>query len=124
VIGLAAEGMLRWRFDPRFAPRTDFEVPDVDTVWANAPNLNGRYYGPDFSMEIATDSAGNRLSSLGPPQSDDRLVVLVGDSYTFGWGVSTDETFAADLDHRLVALNRHYRVVNLGVPGFGTLAMS
>jgi GDSL-like Lipase/Acylhydrolase family len=124
LFGIVAELVLRAGFDPRYAPRTDFEVPDPRTVWAPAPNLDGEYFGADYSMHVVTDEHGNRLSSLGAPAPRDRLVVLVGDSYTFGWGVSTDDTFAADLDRRLVASQEGVRVVNLGVAGYGTLAMA
>lgn len=113
------EGVLRLGFDSRFGPRPDFEVPDSGLVWTNNRNLNHTYFGSDFSMHITTDERGNRLDSRGAPGPEDRLIVLVGDSYTFGWGVSDDETFAAYLDKSLPA---GFRVVNLGVPGYGPLA--
>jgi hypothetical protein len=46
---------------------------------------------------------------------------MVGDSYTFGWGVNDDETFASQLDD-LLKKESDVREVNLGVGGYGTLA--
>lgn len=78
-------------------------------------------YGPDYSSTVRTDAEGHRLGSLGEVEYDKKLIVLCGDSFTFGWGVSTEETFASYLDeivHR-VSGGTH-RVVNLGVGGYGT----
>lgn len=124
LLALLAELTLRGAFDPRYAPRPDFEILHPSTVWANTPGLNHTYYGKDFSQHIATDGFGNRLDGLGPPGPEDSLLLLVGDSYTFGWGVSGDQTFAAYLDQRLARTRPGWRIVNLGVPGFSTLAMA
>ncbi|MBT9584932.1 hypothetical protein IV102_16435 [bacterium] len=122
ALTLLTEIYLRWKLDPRYAPRPDFEILHPTTVWAPCPNLHYTYYGPDFSQHIITDPFGCRLDGLGPPGPDDSLLLLVGDSYTFGWGVSGDQTYAAYLDRLLSQARPGWRVVNLGVPGFSLLA--
>jgi len=122
MLGLATEFCLRRFLDPRYAPRPNFEAANASTVWANTADLHDTYYGSDFSQNIVTDGFGNRQDSLGAPGPEESLVVLVGDSYTFGWGVNGDESYPAYLDQRLADSRPGWRVVNLGVSGFGTLA--
>jgi lysophospholipase L1-like esterase len=71
-------------------------------------------------MRISTDEDGARNGPRGPPSPEAELVVLLGDSYTFGWGVDTEETYPAFLDERLAAESGSaVRVLNLGVGGYG-----
>src|SRR5262245_12981977 len=47
-------------------------------------------------------------------------VLGLGDSFTFGWGVSQDETFLKQLERELrVRTGRSVEVINAGVPGWG-----
>ncbi len=56
--------------------------------------------------------------AAGLPSVDDRpRIVAFGDSLTAGLGVTTDETYPAELQRRLDALGLRYRVINAGVSG-------
>jgi len=44
-------------------------------------------------------------------------IVAFGDSLTAGLGVSTEDSYPAQLQRRLDALSYHYRVINAGVSG-------
>ena len=118
----AMEGYLRVRLDPKYAPRPIFIDRNEKTGWATSANLHHVFYAPDYAIEIVTDQHGYRLGARGPARPDDRLVVLVGDSYTFGWGVSTADTFASYLDEALATVDARLRVVNTAVSGFATLS--
>lgn len=119
---LLAEGGLRVVYGGKFGKRPGFFIGDEHLGWKPAAGLHHTFYGPDFTMDVATDENGYRLGSLGPVDFRKRLVVMVGDSYTFGWGVSTGETCASYLDERVAeASHGQARVVNLGVGGYGTL---
>lgn len=124
MLGLVAGGelFLRVRHSPRYAPRPPFDMLHPTQIFANRPGLHHTYYGADFHLHITTDDWGNRLDTLGAPAPEHGLVLLVGDSYTFGWGVSDDDTLAAALNQQLRP--QGLAVVNLGVPGFSTLAMA
>jgi hypothetical protein len=90
------------RFDNRlgYVPREDF-----DTV------INDPSYGSEVRVTITNE--GFRLNNLGlAPQITD--VLVVGDSYTFGFQVSNSETWPACLERKL---NRG--VDNGGVFSFG-----
>jgi len=118
---VSVEGVLRVGFDGKFAPRPEFCVSDQYLGWKTAPNLDHTFFGPDFRIKIKTDVDGYRLGALGEVDYGKELVVLLGDSNAFGWGVSTDETFASFLDERLFeASGGELRLVNLGVAGYGT----
>ena len=123
-VGLAgAELLIRVTNGARYAERPTFYPKDDSLGWAPAPGLNDVYYGEDFAITVATDADGARLGRLGVPQAGAPRVVLLGDSYTFGWGVSTEETFASLLDDLMAEHDElaGSRTVNLGVGGYGTL---
>jgi hypothetical protein len=113
---------VRTLYGDKYGPRPGFYTSDDRLGWRPAPNLDHTFYGPDFKIHIRTDADGYRLGALGEVDYSRELVVLCGDSYAFGWGVSTDQTFASHLDqifHDTVP--GRFRVVNVGVGGYGIL---
>jgi len=76
------------------------------------PNVSYTFSNPEFSTHVVA----NKLGFRGSDQSLDKPnVICIGDSFTFGWGVEQQETFASQLQ----ASNR-YKVVNAGIPSYGT----
>jgi hypothetical protein len=124
VLSVGFELYLRVRYGERFAPRPVFYNRDATLGWVPSPRLDNTFFGPDFAMRIATDDHGCRLGARGAIDPRDEVVVLLGDSYVFGWGVSTDETITTYLDDRLAVLRPHLRALNLAVGGYGTLQMA
>lgn len=95
-------------FDQRFAY-------DANVGWRNAPNID---VTPDRMGAIRTNSAGMRNHqefTLDKPAGKRRLMI-VGDSYSFGHGVSNDETYA----YQLAALLPDWEVMNYAVSATGT----
>lgn len=120
LVGLgAAEMLVRVTNGARYGERPTFYPSDERLGWSPAPGLDHVYYGGDYSISVSTDDGGRRLGRLGALPEDAERVILVGDSYTFGWGVSTDETYASQLDELLA--NGSLRAANLGVGGYGTV---
>jgi lysophospholipase L1-like esterase len=117
----ASELFVRVYYDGKFSTRPSYRVADEQCEWKLAPNLDHTFWGEGWSMHLRTDADGYRLGALGRVPEDADLIVLSGDSVTFGWGVSTHETMASVLD-RLIheASGGRMRVVNLGVPGYST----
>jgi lysophospholipase L1-like esterase len=71
----------------------------------------------EIQTEINTNSNGFRGSrnyQLASSAGNVRIVAL-GDSFTFGWGVHDQETFAAVIEN----LQSNAEVINLGSAGFG-----
>ncbi len=81
------------------------------------PNARGQMTHPDWAgLEVRINSAGFRddeweepLRADGPPH-----VVLIGDSFLFGLGVTAEETVGRRLEDVV-----RCRTFNLGVPGYG-----
>jgi hypothetical protein len=120
AIGLG-ELILRAAYGDKFGKRPVFYAPDNLLGWKPAPNLDHTFYGPDYGIRVRTDKNGYRTGALGDVEFDKQLIVLCGDSYTFGWGVSTEETFASFLDQYVSDhTDDRMRMINLGVGGYGT----
>ena len=96
-VGMAELG-LRVVYRGKFGKRPGFFVGDQQLGWRPAANLNHTFFGTDFTMHVRTDAEGFRLGVLGEVDLSKELIVVAGDSYTFGWSVDTGETFASYLD--------------------------
>jgi hypothetical protein len=122
VIALVlGEIVVRVATGDKYGPRPTFYGPSDELGWVPTPRLNNTFYGPDFSIHVETDENGYRLGALGEVDFSKRLILLCGDSYVFGWGVSSGETFASFLDSKVSGETQgRMRVVNLGVGGYGT----
>jgi hypothetical protein len=69
------------------------------------------------SREVSTNANGVRgRREYARERGGERRIVVIGDSFAFGWGVSDRETYAA----RLEASLPRCEVLNLGVGGYGT----
>lgn len=76
-----------------------------------------RYLGEQLLLEASytIDGLGHRVVA-GSAGADGPLVLMYGDSFTYGEGVNDDDTLPARL---LAAGGGHCRPVNLGYPGYG-----
>lgn len=119
-MSVVLEGFVRVRFGGRYGTRPRFRVADPKLTWKPGANIDSLFYGPDYTIHVRTDGDGYRLGKLGAPSGDEQLVLFSGDSYAFGWGVSTEETAASHLDEMLhEESGGGRRLVNLGVGGYG-----
>jgi lysophospholipase L1-like esterase len=89
--------------------------------FALRPDWSGVHEKFDFSVAVHTDAAGFRITgnppAIDPPRA--RRIIVVGDSFAFGWGVEDTEAFASVLERGL-ARERPVQVINAGVPGYST----
>lgn len=86
--------------------------------WWFIPNLKAMIPHDDNFYLLRTNSLGmrsNRDYPLPRPEGR-RRIILLGDSYTAGDGVSNDERYS----DRLEQLHPHLDVLNFGLPGSGT----
>jgi len=72
-------------------------------------------------FDVRLNSKGVRGPEVPPKAPGEFRVVLIGDSYTFGWGVNEADTIGAQLEAMLSARadGRSVRVINGGVGGTG-----
>jgi len=86
--------------------------------WRNIPNWQATTYG----RKLTINSLGmrDREYSVTKPRNTDRILVL-GGSYTWGYGVADDEIFTEVLETKLAEFgDARYEVLNMGVSGWGT----
>jgi len=106
-------------------------LPDSTLFWRLRPEFEGDLtnvcyatHGAPITWRLSTDAAGRRIT---PPSHDDpdgagaATVLCLGDSVTFGFRVSDDETWPARLGAALAARGwPNARCLNLAVPGYSS----
>ena len=96
---------------------------DPELGWRNRPGLRAEATGPTlqfpvFRYRVTINSRGLRDRETTPePAPGVTRIVLLGDSFAWGWGVDDGECFADRLEQRLAPA---VEVVNAGVPGYST----
>jgi lysophospholipase L1-like esterase len=90
-----------------------FMRPDREVFWSPKPGWRGQFLG----HTVTINSLGLRgPEPVRPKPPGWQRVVMFGDSITFGYGVSDDQTYAAEAARALAA--DRIDVVNAGVTGF------
>lgn len=118
ILGIGAVS----RGSPWFAggnhPRFLFQ-PDPASGYALRPGFRGREiaFSKEFDVPVAVSERGIREHSH--PSGPQPVILALGDSMTFGEGVTADRTWSAVLEQE-----SGLRVYNGGVPGFSTRQMA
>lgn len=92
-------------------------VRSLELGWRTRPNMNQelRFCEGTSEVTIRTNSGGFRdVEHPILPHSDIPRVVVLGDSFTFGYGVRNDEIFTSHLQEILPQVE----IVNLGVSAY------
>ncbi|MCA9433848.1 MAG: hypothetical protein KC940_25225 [Candidatus Omnitrophica bacterium] len=86
---------------------------DSELGYMTRPNLDVPFENWEYKTRVRTNSWGFRddEESLHDPK-----ILLLGDSYCFGWGVEDDKTV-----DKFVERETGEKVLNMGAPGFGTI---
>ncbi len=85
--------------------------------WALTPNWQGVHQHQDYKVSYTINHRGFRGEFEGLPRDAGQRVAIVGDSFTFGFGVEDFETFSGQLERKA---NGTLQVLNFGVPGTST----
>ncbi len=75
------------------------------------------YDTPEFNHRVIINEYGFRGADADLSRNEDCRVMLLGDSFTYGWGVDYEQTWSALLENALRADGTDARVLNLGIPG-------
>jgi hypothetical protein len=120
----AGEALLRWRGAFRPEPITYVgEVPDGEPElyrkdarlgWRMRPSA-GEVHAFGHGVSYGFNAQGFRHPADFDPDETRAKIVVVGDSYAFGWGVEYEDTFAARIGSALAGTV----VYDLAIPGFG-----
>ncbi len=93
--------------------------------WQLSPGWQGEHRHYDYQANYSINSLGYR-GELSPVKKQARCerVAVVGDSFTFGFGVNDDQTFAAQLEQQRSLTDTSHcakpKYLNYGVPGTST----
>jgi lysophospholipase L1-like esterase len=84
-------------------------------VSGKGSTIGGIVYHVDTNSKGLRDEAFNKT-----PSDDTYRILIIGDSYTFGWGVSESNRYTEILEKRLNQNHRkNYQIINAGIPGWG-----
>jgi hypothetical protein len=86
---------------------------DAQLGWAGIPNSAAIVVG-SRPFHVAHNSLGVRDIEPGPPRQP--TILFIGDSFTWGYDAEADRVFTHLLRQRMP----RYRIVNAGIPSFGT----
>jgi len=108
------DGRVKYRFNPY---RSDGLLG-----WSHRPDWETVHETGDFRVTVRTDDRGLRQTPARDPAEPGSTyrILVIGDSFAFGWGVEDDETFAVRLAERLAPPRGATRVevLNAGVAGW------
>jgi lysophospholipase L1-like esterase len=128
-LGLMLMGVLLAGFITELVLRVTDAMPEVERPlsgshqsdaylgWSGKPNLRLRFRRSEFDALVEHDAEGWRQPKPARPAVPTSRILVLGDSFTWGWGVSQGQVFT---DLLQAALPDNVAVYNRGVPGFGT----
>jgi lysophospholipase L1-like esterase len=94
--------------------------PDGRLGFTLRPGVRVRHTDRDFSVMVAVNALGARGPERGSKAPDTARILLLGDSFAFGWGVEQEETFGARLERLLRERVGSVEVLSAAVPGWST----
>ena len=105
------EGELKYRFNPY--------RPDPVLSYALRENASSVHHETDFQVVVRTNALGLR----GGPASHEKAegayrILVIGDSFAFGFGVENDEALPPQLAAELSHPRPEAEALNAGVPGW------
>ena len=126
---LAAEVVLRLMPEPNsYVSRDGREKPRFNTYVSSGllayelrSNWTSVHDSAEFEVTVRTNALGLRGRRVSSPKDEGTYrIVMLGDSFVFGFGVEDDETLAAQLEATLGTRHEGIEVLNAGVPGWST----
>ncbi len=84
--------------------------------WTLTPGWQGKHHHHDFDVSYQHNRKGFRKQPDDEQLGIGRKIALLGDSFTYGFGVNNNETFAAQLAKK----DPQNVYLNYGVPGYST----
>ncbi|MFW5838029.1 MAG: alginate O-acetyltransferase AlgX-related protein, partial [Desulfovibrionaceae bacterium] len=119
ALGLAGVILLVETIGSRIAPiskeESYWELKDDGRAFGLIPNFEGFLISPEFSHRIQTNALGFRdHRNATQIMNADKMILCMGDSFTFGYGVNYQDMFSQQLESLLQAQKCDYAVVSSG----------
>jgi lysophospholipase L1-like esterase len=93
---------------------------DEELIYSLKPSQKRIAESAEFVERVTTNRHGLRDDEIGPRDSFEKRIVVLGDSMVFGHGVDDHETFPNQLEAIYRDEHRAVDVINAGVKGYGT----
>lgn len=107
-------------FVPKWAPRSEERVKFWSyhelLGWVSKPEQKGRFNHRDFSIEVAINSHGQRDDEYNYERNEKKRMLIIGDSFGWGFGVEHHERFCEILEKK----HQGWEIINASVSGYGT----
>jgi hypothetical protein len=120
ILVLVAAELAARIFRPRWAPvrteRVDFWQYDPLLGWSQKPGRQGVMRHIDFSIGISINSQGLRDKEYPVQRTGKKRMLVIGDSYAWGFGVDQNRCFSKLLE----ADHADWEIINAGVSGYST----
>lgn len=89
--------------------------------WIFPPDTSGSYPSGIYVTPVTTNSLGIRSGWIDAADSSTVRILVLGDSYAFGWAVPEEDAFPGMLELALEELypERRIDIINAAVPGYG-----
>lgn len=101
----------------------DFYIRDAELGYTMKPGFYGEYK-QDYSLIFRANAYGFRDNNYGSKKENVLRILAIGDSFTFGSGVSLEETWVKQLEAALLTHDVKTEVINAGLLGYGTIQYS
>jgi hypothetical protein len=100
---ITGERVAYWRYDPTLG-------------WAHEAGQYGRLTHPDFDIDVRINSHGQRDDEYPLERTSRHRMLVLGDSFAWGFGVEHRERFDEIIERR----HPGWEVINAAVSGYGT----
>ena len=95
--------------------------PDGALGFTLRPGVRVRHVDRDFAVTVSVNALGGRGPERSPAKpAGTARILLLGDSFAFGWGVEQEDSFGAVLERRLAEREGPVEVLSAAVPGYST----
>lgn len=119
VVIIMAESAIRV-FLPQWAPKREERVKfwsySEILGWEHLPNQRGRFNHQDFSVDVVINSQGIRDDEYSLNRTDKKRMLVLGDSFGWGFGVEHQDRFSEILED----IHSDWEIINASVSGYGT----
>ncbi len=96
--------------------RTTFCDYDAELGWSHRPGFEATFSRRDFSVHVSINPDGQRDTIYPLGRSDAQRMLVLGDSFGWGYGVEHQDRFDEVLESR----HANWEIINTSVSGYGT----
>ncbi len=109
------EAALRWLAPP---PPENWIRPDARLHHAQKASFSTRFISPEWNTAVVTNGLGLREVDIEPKRRGTTRILVLGDSYTFGYGVEAAEAYPQVLGALVRGTEPPVEVINAGIPSY------